>query len=126
MKFVSLQTFLALTILCLVYPMHEIVLLKVPLSVTFHAHLFHGYIPAFVEVYVIKNAAHLGYDTKGDDNAPGCTIFQDRNASEIYDKLQVYLEELKEYGRLIQNFRSVPDVRLHQDRSLCDSLELKD
>jgi len=124
MKFCSLQTtVLSGSLLCLVYLMNEIVLLKVPLP-EIHTSPIQAYIPAPVEDYVIKNAAHLGYDTKGDHNAPGCTIFQDKNASDIYDNLQVYLEELQEYGELMKNFSSVPDVRLHQDRSICDSLEM--
>jgi len=88
------------------------------------------YIPAPVEEYVYKNAAALGFDTKGNQLAPACPLFINKAATSIYDDLHAYLDDdLEEYNQQIRNFEPVSDLRLrlrkgetHED--VCQSVQV--
>lgn len=88
-----------------------------------------GYVPSPVEKYLLDNAAALGYDTKGKDNAKGCTIWKEEGSTPFYDKLQQYQQELTEYKKRVTEFQpKYPDLRLAFDtedqEKVCKSVEL--
>jgi len=90
------------------------------------------YVPAPVEDYIVQNARALGYATSGASNAKGCPLWTDRTASPIYNDLHTFQKELSEYNRLLQNFTSIPDLRLSMDggnddnhhHTICNTVEL--
>lgn len=83
------------------------------------------YIPAKIERYVMDNLVQLGYDTQGEQNAPGCTIWKDESATPVYHELHQFLRELEEYTVRLRNFTAKPDLRtLLDQKDTCKSLEL--
>lgn len=91
-----------------------------------HSFRYDSYVPASTERYIVENAVQLGYDDPK-ENAKTCTVWKDENASPIYNDLHAFSKELEEYNHRLNNFTTVPDLRLRIDdpaQDVCQTVEL--
>jgi len=84
-------------------------------------------VPAPVEDCIVQNARALGFDTSGNSNSEGCLLWKDKDASPICGDLHAFKKELSECNLLMENFTSIPDLRLSMDddnHDVCNTVEL--
>lgn len=111
--FLILVAFAVLSILC----SHSLLTL-LPMNKDRVHHQTAKYKSAPVETNILKHLGRLGFNTNGSETASGCEIW--RKAKEglipplvaVSEGLSEFREDLREYTKLVENFKGVGDLRL--------------
>ncbi|KAG7367693.1 hypothetical protein IV203_030364 [Nitzschia inconspicua] len=98
------------------------------------------YLPSTMETYLLEHSPQLGFhhvtarQADSTQQNIGCQMWKNSTLTDIYDDLQVFRKELKEYETLLSKFlakQSIPDVRREMKKfgnetiaDICQSLNL--